>query len=193
MGGTVQPGWICTWATVTQSYNDDISMKLQCRSDYTHANEYDSSSGVEKPEIKGRIIGSEAWEQKMGYDVWRFLITFWASDCLRVRLNVCTSCWEKTGGLLFSSCTVTTTVQELFRPAKHIIVTSVSDLRSAHHENNVCCRNKRPLFFFTPRSMQFIWKPEGVNIATSSPLCSSNKAADALANGTNMSCPFLAH
>lgn len=45
---------------MTQSYNDDISMKLQCRSDYTHANEYDSSSGAEKPEIKGRIIGSEA-------------------------------------------------------------------------------------------------------------------------------------
>lgn len=54
-------------------------------------------------------------------------------------LNVCTSCWEKTGGLLFSSCTVTTTVQELFRPAKNIIGPSVSDSRStSHQENDVC-------------------------------------------------------
>lgn len=74
--------------------------------------------------------------------------------CACVRLNVCfrTSCWEKTGGLLFSSCTVTTTVQELFRPARDIIIPSVSDSGSAHHANKVCWRNGKYLIF-TPRSM----------------------------------------
>lgn len=41
---------------MTQSCNDE----LQCRSDCKQANENNSSSGVEKPELKGRIIGSEA-------------------------------------------------------------------------------------------------------------------------------------
>lgn len=55
------------------------------------------------------------------------VIAFRTHDCVRgvahastalKKMRLRTSCCEKTGGLLFSSCTVTTTVQELFSPAR---------------------------------------------------------------------------
>lgn len=134
--------------------------------------------------------------QTLSWDVCGcFKMKLWASVWARVRLNVCTSCWEKTGGLLFSSCTVTTTVQELFRPGESIV--SVSDSRSTHQENDVGWRNKRCLFFFhnpVPESRCFFWQPGGggVNIATTSPRCRSNKATDAVGDASKMPRPFLA-
>lgn len=71
--------------------------------------------------------------------------------------NMCsgTSCWEKTGGLLFSSCTVTTTVQELFRPARDIITASVSDSGSDHHTNKVRWGNRK--YLILPSSHPDSW------------------------------------
>lgn len=115
--------------------------------------------------------------------------------CVCVHLNMCfrTSCWEKTGGLLFSSCTVTTTVQELFRPARDIIIPSVSDSGSVHHTNKVCRRNRRKYLIFTPRYMShvdhIICKHQ--KLAEVRPL-DGNKATDSLAHKVNMSCYFLA-
>lgn len=104
-----------------------------------------------------------------------------------------TSCWEKTGGLLFSSCTVTTTVQELFRPARDSIIPSVSESGSAHHANTVCRRNGKYLIF-TPGSMShaghIMCHPEA-SAATSSGCKSGSKANDAQAHIANMSCYFL--
>lgn len=46
-----------------------FSMELQCRPDYTLEM---TPPQAKKPEIKGGIIGSAAWEQNMGCDFWTF-------------------------------------------------------------------------------------------------------------------------
>lgn len=88
-----------------------------------------------------------------------------------------TSYWEKTGAWLFSSCTVTTTVQELFRPSKNIIVPSVSDSRSSRK------------WLLLQEQAVLLLTAWGVNMATSSPPCRSSKATDSVGDAANVSCP----